>query len=261
MYGSDPQLRAALEAWRWAYVLGIRTTEPVRPAVDGGLSERPAGAVAAALPAAAWRRMSAGEGTKGPRWFDWAVVPLVDLTATTGSHALLVRRAIADPSDRALFLVFSTRATTLADMVAAAGQRWTIEVGFEAAKGEVGLDHYEVRQWHAWYRHITLALLAYAVLAVIRARTAPTLAGTAGLPADPADPARDPPPDLPRGADHGADPGSHSALVPLAPVASGHRQSLPRPPTACNFWRSASVVLGQRAGAGARPARGRWQIE
>lgn len=206
VYGSDPQVRAALEAWRWAYVLGIRTTEPVRPAAEGGLSERPAGAVAAALPAAAWRRMSAGEGTKGPRWFDWAVVPLVHLTATTGSHALLVRRAIADPSDRALFLVFSTRATTLADMVAAAGQRGTIEVGFEAAKGEVGLDHYEVRQWHAWYRHITLVLLAYAVLAVIRVRTAPTLAGTAGLPADPADPARDPPPDLPRGADHGADP-------------------------------------------------------
>lgn len=102
--------------------------------------------------------------------------------------------------------MFSTRATTLADMVAAAGQRGIIEVGFEAAKGEVGLDHYEVRQWHAWYRHITLVLLAYAVLAVIRVRTALPPGGDAGLPADPADPARDPPSALPGGADRGADP-------------------------------------------------------
>jgi hypothetical protein len=46
----------------------------------------------------------------------------------------------------------------------------TIEEGFEQAKGEVGLDHYEVRRWPGWYRHITLALLAHAFLAVTRAQ-------------------------------------------------------------------------------------------
>lgn len=241
VYGSDPGLRAALEAWRWPYVLGVRSTQPVRLAAHGGWSEQTAGAVAATLPATAWRRISAGEGTKGPRRFDWAAVPLGPRTATTGHHTLLVRRALTDPDDTALFLVFHTRPTTLADMVAAAGWRWSIEVGFEAAKGEVGLDHYEVRQWHAWYRHITLALLASAFLAVLRARTAPAPGGDAGLLPDPADPARDPPAALPRGADRGTDPGPDPALVPLATLASGGRQSLPFPTTARSPWQSASV--------------------
>lgn len=173
VYGSAPALRADLEAWRWAYVLGIRSTEPVRPATDGGLITRSAGDLAAALPAHVWRRLRAGEGSKGPRLYDWALVPLVHLTATTGSHALLVRRSLDNPTDLALFLVFTPRAATLAEIVRAAGQRWQIETGFEAAKQEVGLGHYEVRQWEAWYRHITLALLAYAFLAVVRTRAGP----------------------------------------------------------------------------------------
>jgi SRSO17 transposase len=173
VYGSAPALRADLEAWRWAYVLGIRSTEPVRPATDGGLIRRSAGDLAAALPAHVWRRLRAGEGSKGPRLYDWALVPLVHLTATTGSHALLVRRSLDNPTDLALFLVFTPRAATLAEIVRAAGQRWQIETGFEAAKQEVGLGHYEVRQWEAWYRHITLALLAYAFLAVVRTRAGP----------------------------------------------------------------------------------------
>jgi SRSO17 transposase len=86
---------------------------------------------------------------------------------------LLVRRSLADRDDVALFLVFTTGPRSLQEMVEAAGQRWTIEAGFETAKGEVGLDHYEVRQWIAWYRHITLALLAHAFLAVIMAQSAP----------------------------------------------------------------------------------------
>ncbi len=173
VYGSAPALRADLEAWRWAYVLGIRSTERVRPATDGGLITRSAGDLAAALPAHVWRRLRAGEGSKGPRLYDWALVPLVHLTATTGSHALLVRRSLDNPTDLALFLVFTPRAATLAEIVRAAGQRWQIETGFEAAKQEVGLGHDEVRQWEAWYRHITLALLAYAFLAVVRTRAGP----------------------------------------------------------------------------------------
>ena len=54
-------------------------------------------------------------------------------------------------------------------MVEVAGRRWAVEIGFEQAKGEVGLDQYEVRTWTAWYRHITLALLAHAYLEVTRA--------------------------------------------------------------------------------------------
>ena len=90
-----------------------------------------------------------------------------------GDHTLLVRRSLTDRDELALVLVFTTSPTPLEDMVRGAGLRWTIEAGFESAKGEVGLDHYEVRQWISWYRHITLALVAHAFLAVIMARSAP----------------------------------------------------------------------------------------
>ena len=172
VYGSDPGLRRALEGWGWPYVLAIKTTEPVRPRADAGLTKRSAAEVAQAIPADRWRRLSAGEGTKGPRVSDWATVDLIVPGVAAGSHTLLVRRSLADPDELALFLVFTAHMTSLEEMVRAAGLRWTIEAGFESAKGEVGLDHYEVRQWVAWYRHITLALLAHAFLAVIMVREA-----------------------------------------------------------------------------------------
>lgn len=165
VYGSDPELRAELEAWGWNYVLAVRRTEPLRPASEDGLVTRTAEQLAEA--AGDWRRLSAGDGAKGPRLYDWALVPLVHLTATTGSHALLVRRSLDPSGERAYFLVFNTAATTLPEMVRAAGLRWTVEVGFEQAKGEVGLGHYEVRVMHGWYRHVTLALVAHAVLAAL----------------------------------------------------------------------------------------------
>jgi SRSO17 transposase len=52
-------------------------------------------------------------------------------------------------------------------MVKVAGTRWTVEAYFAAAKGEVGLDHYEVRSWHGGYRHMTLAMAALAYLVVL----------------------------------------------------------------------------------------------
>jgi SRSO17 transposase len=153
--------------------MAIKTTEPVRPLSSKGLISRTAGEVARAIPVDRWRRLSAGDGTKGPRTYDWATETLIVPGVTTGSHTLLVRRSLADRNDIALFLVFTTRPRSLQEMAEASGLRWTIEAGFETAKGEVGLDHYEVRQWIAWYRHITLALLAHAFLAVIMARSAP----------------------------------------------------------------------------------------
>lgn len=173
VYGSDPGLRRDLEAWAWPYVMAIKTSEPVRPLAGKGLISCTAVELARAIPADRWRRLSAGDGTKGPRVYDWATEPLIVPGVTTGRHALLVRRSLTDHDALALFLVFTTQPTPLEDIVQAAGLRWTIEAGFEAAKGEVGLDHYEVRQWIAWYRHITLALLAHALLAVIMAQTAP----------------------------------------------------------------------------------------
>jgi SRSO17 transposase len=84
---------------------------------------------------------------------------------------LLVRRSTSDPKDVTAYVVFAPQATPLGELVRVAGSRWTIESGFEAAKGDVGLDDYEVRSWTGWYRHITLVMWAYALLAILRAGT------------------------------------------------------------------------------------------
>jgi SRSO17 transposase len=83
---------------------------------------------------------------------------------------ILIRQSLSDPSKRAYYRVWGPPETRLSELVRVAGRRWTIEEGLEEAKGEVGLDHYEVRTWRGWYRHVTLALLAHAILVVLRAQ-------------------------------------------------------------------------------------------
>ena len=83
-------------------------------------------------------------------------------------HWLLVRRSIAKLGELAYYVCSGPAGTTLPGLARVAGTRWTIEECFEEAKGQVGLDQYEVRRWEGWYRHITLAMLAHAYLAVIR---------------------------------------------------------------------------------------------
>ena len=103
------------------------------------------------------------EGTKGPRLFDWACVPILYQWQQDGQHWLLLRRSLSDPHDLSYYFVFGPPATTLHEMVQASGSRWRIEEDFENAK-DMGLDHYEVRSWIGWYRHITLVMLAHAFL-------------------------------------------------------------------------------------------------
>ena len=137
--------------------------------------------IATALPAAAWRVLSAGDGSKGPRTYRWAWTDLFRIGWPGWRHALLVRERLT-PNDRgeyerAYYVVFAPRAATLAEVARVAGTRWAIEQSFEEAKQEAGLDEYEVRQYAAWYRYITLALFAHAFLAVVRSRTAPRKRG------------------------------------------------------------------------------------
>jgi SRSO17 transposase len=116
-------------------------------------------------------RLSAGEGTKGPRLYDWLGVPLTDPPVPAWKRWLMVRRSLSDPTDLAAYACFAPAAMSLDELVQVAGRRWAIEACFEEAKGEVGLDHYEVRSWTGWHRHITLACLAHAFLAVMRAES------------------------------------------------------------------------------------------
>jgi SRSO17 transposase len=116
-----------------------------------------------------WKRLSAGEGSKGPRLYEWLRLPLNPPLQEDFQRWLLVRRSIEDPEDLSAYTVFCAQNTTLEALAKVAGSRWRVEIGFEEAKGEVGLAHYEVRSWDGWYRHISLALFAHAFLAAIRA--------------------------------------------------------------------------------------------
>src|SRR5262249_50230500 len=129
-------------------------------------------ALLAEMPAAAWRRLSCGAGAKGPRLYDWALCPLNCPEPEKYGRWLLVRRSIGEPSEVAFFACGGPPDTSLEELVGGAGARWAIEDLFELAKGDCGLDEYEVRSWVGWYRHVTLSLFALAVLAVIRARAA-----------------------------------------------------------------------------------------
>jgi SRSO17 transposase len=168
VYGSDGKFRQALERRRQPYVLAVRSDQ----AVCVGLRQVRAKALIADAPAEAWQRLSAGDGSKGPRWYDWACVRVNGPDPEAFPRWLLARRSVSDPGDLAYYLGAGRPGTALAELARAAGLRWAVEECIEAGKGEVGLDHYEVRSWVGWYRHITLALFAQALLAAVRAKAA-----------------------------------------------------------------------------------------
>jgi SRSO17 transposase len=174
VYGSHRPLRAVLEARQQAYALAVPRREHVQ--VQAESAPRRVDHVAGGLPAEAWQPLSAGSGSKGPRLFDWARVELVEASPARAGwqHWLVIRRSLTSGAHRAKMayvLVFARTGTTLSDMVQAIGSRWTVEQCLEEAKGQVGLDEYEVRSWQGWYRHITLCLLAHAFLTVLRAHS------------------------------------------------------------------------------------------
>lgn len=165
VYGADRRLRMWLEAQPQAYVLAVSGQAYVW--VDE--QQRQVKSILAALPEAGWTRLSAGDGAKGPRWYDWRWLALADPLEPGWRRWLLVRRRVSTPTELTAYVVFARQETMLAEVVRVAGTRWTIESCFEAAKGEVGLDHYEVRSWTGWYRHMTLSMWALALLTVMRA--------------------------------------------------------------------------------------------
>jgi SRSO17 transposase len=169
VYGADRRLRTMLEERGKPNLQNVRSNDELEAELDGGGGRHEAAVLARALPPRAWRRLSAGAGTKGERLYDWARVPLVRPSEPSRERWLLVRRSIADPADLAYFVVFAPAGLRLLDLVRAAGRRWLVEECFEAAKQEVGLADYEVRSWRGWHRHVTLAMLALALLAGLRA--------------------------------------------------------------------------------------------
>ena len=157
------------------YVLGVNSNHHFRswsgkPPLSGTAEE-----IACDLDPSAWKRLSAGEGTKGPRLHDWAYCELADLDAAeydedrsgAWTRGLLIRRNIAD-GDLAFFTTWCPAGTGVETLVKVEGHRWAIEDSFETAKNELGLDHNETRSWHGWHRHVSLVMLAFAMMAAIR---------------------------------------------------------------------------------------------
>ncbi|WP_426514690.1 IS701 family transposase [Dactylosporangium sp. McL0621] len=159
-YGKDAKFRHWLQQRRTGYVLAVAKNQRI-PTERGS-------ARADAAPVLAWKRRSCGDGVKGPRLYDWAVATLPDTGTAEHGHArwLLVRRNITKPTELAYYLCYGPADTTDEELIRVAGTRWAIEECFQTSKNEVGLDHYQVRRYDAWYRHITLVMVAHAFLAV-----------------------------------------------------------------------------------------------
>ena len=168
VYGSDRKLRLWLEREEIPHVMAIKSNEKLWALTDKGPLQVRADRLASQVDPANWARCSAGNGAKGPRVYDWAVVDIRPLREPGKGHWLLARRSLAKPGELAYYVCFGSAETTLAELVRVAGTRWAIEECFEEAKGQVGLDQYEVRRWDGWYRHITLAMLAHAYLTAIK---------------------------------------------------------------------------------------------
>lgn len=167
VYGYD-ELCLWLDSQQKNYVMAVPETYVVW--VQG--RQQPVGLLASLLPKQAWAVLSAGEGSKGPRLYEWAWLQLPEQSEADNERGrwILIRRNLVDPSKRAYYRVAGPATTQLPELVRVAGSRWKIEEGLEEAKGEVGLDQYEVRGYRAWYRFVTLALLAHAILVAVRAQ-------------------------------------------------------------------------------------------
>jgi SRSO17 transposase len=162
VYGGDPKLRTGLEHRGIGYVLAVACDHHVP---SFGVKVR-VDVLAARLPRRSWQRLSAGDGAKGPRLYDWAWIDIAD---TAGEHRWLLMRRNITTDELAFYRCWSPVPVSLRELVRVAATRWAVEECFQTSKDQIGLDHYQVRGWTPWHRFITLAMLALAVLAVMAA--------------------------------------------------------------------------------------------
>jgi SRSO17 transposase len=164
-YGHAAYLRVWLEEHRIAHVVAVQCNDevPTREGASGRVDQ-----LIAELPVRRWRRISAGDGAHGPRVYDWARIQVRPSWSNGFGHWVLARRSISDPDEVAYYVCYAPAATTLTRLVRVAGRRWPVEECFQQAKNEAGLDQYQVRDWRAWYAHITLSMAAHALLVIAK---------------------------------------------------------------------------------------------
>ncbi|MFE2552003.1 IS701 family transposase [Streptomyces sp. NPDC059355] len=165
-YGQSKSLRCWMEQRSISHVMCVKTSDTV---ITRGMGERRVDDLVAGLAPQSWKRLSAGKGSHGERVYQWARIPIRIWWENGHGHWVLARRSLKDPTDIAYYVCYGPAGTRMKDLVRVAGARWAVEECFQTAKGECGLDHYQVRLYHAWYRHITLAMAALAALTAVRA--------------------------------------------------------------------------------------------
>ncbi|WP_344621333.1 IS701 family transposase, partial [Actinosynnema pretiosum] len=154
LYGMDTKFRLWMEGRDIAHVVAVPKSASV---VTMWLTKERADGLIAAVPDENWQRLSCGDGVRGPKVSDWAVLDIRPLRDSGKGHWLLARRSLSDRTDIAYYVCFGPAGTSLAELVRVAGARWAVEECFQTAKNETGLDHYQVRGYRAWYRHVTLS--------------------------------------------------------------------------------------------------------
>ena len=156
-FGQNPGLCDYLQTSRIPYVMAVPKTTRFTDATTRTVQFDE---LATQLPPNSWQRRSCGIGSKGFRVYDWALID-----SDHPDHQYLIRRSI-NGGEFAFYHCYNPHHARFAELVNVAGARWPIEECFGSAKNEVGLDHYQVRTWDAWHRHITLAMLAHTFLAI-----------------------------------------------------------------------------------------------
>ncbi len=166
VYGACPKLRATCRQLGLGYVLAVASNH--RVIYPGAEEADLVSDLAIHIPQTQWQRLSAGQGSKGHRFYSWARIAIEPEPNSSGDHWLLVRRNDTT-SEIAYYRCYHPTRVDLAQLVHVAGQRWHIEENFQAAKGHVGLDQHQVRTWDSWHRWTTLAMLAHAFLTILAA--------------------------------------------------------------------------------------------
>lgn len=175
-YGRDGAFLAFLVSRRLSYVVEVPLTQTVLEE-DGRVD-----ALVGRAPASAWHRVAVDAGAREYDWA-WATLPVGGELPAGFVRTLLARRSVEHPAELVYYLCFHADAVGREEIVRTAAALRVIQVCFLAAKAECGLDHYQVRRWEGWYRHVTLAMLAHAFLAVAAAAEVRAVAARPSAPA------------------------------------------------------------------------------
>jgi len=163
-YGRSHAFRAWLEERGRPYAMMVPKTN----AVPLGGRKKKIEQLIEQLPEEAFSEVRPVGGTENRRPWEWTCVELSADPAKGMRRWPLVRRGSDDPEDLAFHQAYGPEGKPIAELDRECQGRWAVEECFAEAKGEVGMDHYEVRRWEAWHRYVTLCLLAHAFLVVTR---------------------------------------------------------------------------------------------